>query len=142
MIRAALSSDVAQIASLFFESMPAAWTENSISAALHSPTSVIWVWEEADVICGALILQICMDEAEILTIATAPHMRRRGIGRGLIAYALREIGREVSVFLEVRAQNHGAQAFYSALGFLPYGVRKRYYREPVDDAILMKFGKI
>ncbi len=141
MIRAARSSDTARIATLFFESMPAPWTESAIDAALRSPTSVIWVWEEDGMLCGALILQVCMDEAEILTIATAQKMRRRGIARSLVEYALREIGREVSVFLEVRSQNRGAQAFYTALGFLPYGVRKRYYREPVDDAVLMKFGK-
>ncbi len=139
MIRAAHTGDVTAIANLFYDSMPSPWKAAAVEDALHSPTSVVWLWEEENTILGALILQICMDEAEILTVATAKNARRRGIGRALIAYAIREIGREVSVFLEVRARNAGAIAFYEALGFSVYGTRKRYYRDPPDDALLMHF---
>ncbi|MBE7025901.1 MAG: ribosomal-protein-alanine N-acetyltransferase [Ruminococcaceae bacterium] len=141
MIRAAISEDANEIATLFFRSMPAPWRASAVEDAIHSPTSVVWLWEENGKILGALILQVCLDEAEILTIATAKEARRRGIGRSLIAYALKEIGREVSVFLEVRSENKAAIAFYKTLGFSVYGMRKRYYRDPPDDALLMKFGK-
>lgn len=138
MIRAATSGDVPRIAALLYRNMPHPWTEDAVRAALSSPTSVIWVREEDGILSGALVLQVCLDEAEILTIATEKNLRRRGIGRSLIEHALREVG-PAAVFLEVRAENTGAQAFYEALGFTPYGVRRRYYRDPVDDAILMKF---
>ncbi len=138
MIRAACMEDAAGIADLFYESMPSPWKTDDVTSALRSPASVVWIWEENDKILGALILQTCMDEAEILTVATAEQARRRGIGRSLITYALQEIGREVSVFLEVRTQNTGAIAFYEALGFETYGMRKRYYHNPPDDALLMK----
>ena len=141
MIRAAVLEDASAIANLFFLSMPSPWKTSDIEDALHSPTMVAWVWEEAREIKGAILLQICMDEAEILSIATAKNARRQGIGRTLIEYALREMGREVSVFLEVRSKNSGAIAFYEALGFSPIGMRKKYYKDPSDDALLMKFGK-
>ncbi len=141
MIRAATLQDVPAIADLFYESMPSPWTRADIEGALRLPTMVVWVWTEAGCIQGALLLQRCMDEAEILSIATAPKLRRRGIGRALLTYALTEIGRETSVFLEVRSQNLSAIAFYKALGFREIGMRKKYYRDPPDDALVMKFGK-
>ncbi len=141
MIRAATMQDASAIADLFYASMPSPWKTSDIEDALRSPTMVVWIWEEADEIRGALLLQVCMDEAEILSVATAKSARRRGIGRSLIEYALREIGREVSVFLEVRAKNSGAIAFYEAIGFSVIGMRKKYYKDPADDALLMKFGK-
>ena len=140
MIRAATKADAGGIAALFYESMPSPWKKSDIEDALSSPTMVVWVWEEEDAILGALILQVCMDEAEILSIATAPAARRRGIGRALFSYALRELGRAVSVFLEVRAKNQNAISFYTALGFSVIGMRKKYYQNPSDDALLMKFG--
>lgn len=139
MIRAARLDDAEKIANLFLRSMPAPWSVSSVKDAIHSPSTVTWLWEENDSILGALILQVCLDEAEILVIATATEARRRGIGRNLISYALKELGRSLSVFLEVRSQNLSAIAFYKALGFSVYGMRKGYYREPPDDALLMKF---
>ncbi|MBE7062298.1 MAG: ribosomal-protein-alanine N-acetyltransferase [Ruminococcaceae bacterium] len=138
MIRAATTGDAPRIAALLHRNMPHPWTEDAVRAALSSPTSVLWVREDDAMLSGVLILQLCLDEAEILTIATEKARRRQGIGRSLMEYALREVG-PATVFLEVRAENTGAKAFYEALGFTPYGLRKRYYRDPVDDAILMKF---
>ncbi len=140
MIRAARREDAGAIAALFYESMPSPWKKSDVEDALSSPTMVVWVWEEGEAILGALILQVCMDEAEILSIATAPAARRRGIARALFSYALRELGRDVSVFLEVRAKNETAISFYTTIGFSVIGMRKKYYQNPSDDALLMKFG--
>lgn len=91
--------------------------------------------EEGRVV-GFLLAQTCGDEAEILTLAVAPEIRRRGVGRGLLeAFLRRWRGR---VFLEVRASNHAAQALYRSLGFLPAGLRQGYYTSPSEDAIVMQ----
>ncbi|MGN7797966.1 ribosomal protein S18-alanine N-acetyltransferase [Leifsonia sp. 22587] len=79
-------------------------------------------------------------EGDIQTIAVAPHARRRGLGRtlmlALIGEARRRGAREV--FLEVRADNPGAQTLYRTLGFEEIGVRPRYYQPDGVDAIVMR----
>ncbi len=142
MIRAATMLDASAIADLFYASMPSPWKKADIEGALSSPSMVTWVLEEDGRIQCAIILQVCLDEAEILSIATAPSARRAGFGKKLLTYALRELGSEVHVFLEVRAKNTGAISFYEAMGFAPFGMRKGYYKAPPDDAVLMKLAKI
>ncbi|WP_431221470.1 ribosomal protein S18-alanine N-acetyltransferase [Leifsonia xyli] len=79
-------------------------------------------------------------EGDIQTIAVAPHARRRGLGRALmlalIAEARRRGAREV--FLEVRADNPGAQTLYRDLGFEEIGVRPKYYQPDGVDAVVMR----
>lgn len=79
-------------------------------------------------------------ESDIQTIAVAPRARRNGLGRtlmlALIGEARKRGAREV--FLEVRADNPGAQALYRELGFEEIGVRPRYYQPDGVDAIVMR----
>ncbi|WP_233188943.1 GNAT family N-acetyltransferase [Subtercola sp. Z020] len=79
-------------------------------------------------------------DADIQTIAVAPDARRRGLGRtlmtALIAEAVARGARRV--FLEVRADNPGAQTLYDALGFSPIGVRRGYYQPDDVDAVVMR----
>ena len=81
-------------------------------------------------------------EGDIQTIAVAPHARRRGLGRELMLALLAEArdrgAREV--FLEVRADNPGAQALYRELGFEEIGVRPKYYQPDGVDAVVMRLG--
>jgi len=76
---------------------------------------------------------------EILNVAVTAAARRRGLGRRLIAEAeveARALG-AACVLLEVRESNRGAQEFYRVLGFRIAGRRQDYYREPVEDALLL-----
>lgn len=78
-------------------------------------------------------------EAHVMTIATHPDYRRRGLGRRLLAAMIdhaRNAG-ATEITLEVRAGNHTAQAMYVAMGFVVVGERKRYYSDNGEDAILM-----
>jgi len=81
-------------------------------------------------------------EGDIQTIAVAPHARRRGVGRTLVLALLAEArdrgAREV--FLEVRADNPGAQSLYRELGFEEIGVRPKYYQPDGVDAVVMRLG--
>ena len=77
-------------------------------------------------------------DGDIQTIAVAPHVRRKGLGRELFAALLaeaRERGVE-RVFLEVRADNPNAQALYESFGFERIAVRPRYYRGGIDAVIM------
>lgn len=76
------------------------------------------------------------DEFEILSIATHPGHRRKGIGRALLhAFSAKNKG---DVFLEVRESNQSAIAFYQAMGFEKTGVRHAYYGDSGEGAIIMK----
>ncbi len=77
-------------------------------------------------------------DAELMTIAVASHLRGRGLGRVLLDALLAipvQFDADV-VFLEVRANDAGAQRFYETAGFVPVGRRNNYYRG--DDAIVMR----
>jgi ribosomal-protein-alanine N-acetyltransferase len=80
-----------------------------------------------------------LDEAEILNFAVRPAARRQGEGRALVRQALQKFAQQqVSrVFLEVRESNTVAIAFYRGLGFESVGVRKDYYRDPLEAATVM-----
>jgi len=84
---------------------------------------------------GFLILRSVADEMEILNLAVEPAERRHGVAGRLLEAAL-ERGRVRGVkriFLEVRASNAGAIAFYEHGGFVRTGRRPRYYTEPLED---------
>ena len=81
-----------------------------------------------------------LDEGQITNIATHPEYRRRGCGKAVVT-ALLEYAEEnalSAVFLEVRRSNESAVALYRACGFCEVGTRKGFYRNPVEDAIIMK----
>ncbi len=142
MIRAAVMQDVSKIADLFYKSMPSPWKFEDIKSALSSPSMSAWVLEENDLLKCAVLLQVCLDEAEILSIATDPSERRKGHAKNLLSYVLRELGQETNVFLEVREKNENAIHFYESMHFSVYGMRKGYYKSPPDNAVLMKLSKI
>jgi ribosomal-protein-alanine N-acetyltransferase len=78
-------------------------------------------------------------ESEILRIAVRPSFRRRGFGRKLMEYFLnvRKAKGDLTVFLEVRASNISAIALYESCGFRSYTVRRNYYKNPTEDAVMM-----
>jgi ribosomal-protein-alanine N-acetyltransferase len=101
---------------------------------------VFLVATDAGEVAGYVIAQDAADEGEILNLAVAAGRQRRGVGRELVERALAALGdRGVErVFLEVRQSNAAARALYASLGFGEVGRRARYYRRPVEDAIVLK----
>lgn len=83
-----------------------------------------------------------LGDADLLTLATAPAARRQGLGRLMLA-ELVEAARQAgcrAVLLEVRHSNTAARSLYLSQGFEPIGLRRRYYRAPVEDAVVMRLG--
>ena len=81
-----------------------------------------------------------LTSADLLTIATVPAARGRGIA-SLMLTELVSTAREVScpdVLLEVRQSNEAAQRLYTGHGFVPIGRRRRYYQAPPEDAVVMR----
>jgi ribosomal-protein-alanine N-acetyltransferase len=92
-----------------------------------------------DYIVGYVGVWLMVDEAHVVAIAVREAYRRRGIGEILLAEAidLAMGNRQEVVTLEVRRSNTGAQALYEKYRFLKVGVRKRYYSDNHEDAIIM-----
>lgn len=98
------------------------------------------VAETVDGVAGYVVARDAADEGEILNLAVAPAWHRRGVGRALVARVLAALaGRGVTqVFLEVRASNVAARALYEGVGFREVSRRARYYRRPVEDAVVLR----
>ncbi len=79
---------------------------------------------------------------EVLNLAVAPAWRRRGVARALLDQGLEVLSARGAgeVFLEVRVSNQAAQALYVAAGFRPTGMRADYYRNPREDALVLRLG--
>lgn len=84
-------------------------------------------------------LMVHLDEAHVTTVAVAPEYQHRKVGSRILSSLLEEArGREArTVALEVRVANWSAQRLYSWFGFRPVGVRKNYYAETGEDALVM-----
>lgn len=88
---------------------------------------------------GFLGVWLMVNEAHIVTVATRDECRRRGVGERLLLAAL-EVAQDADqevVTLEVRASNIPAQAMYEKYGFAKVGLRKHYYTDDREDAVIM-----
>ena len=116
-----------------------AWSEASVRGLLSQPGSIAFGCYEEKELLGYFLGQQILDEAEVHRIAAVPEARRMGVGSLLMEEFLR-ICREngaVSQTLEVRAGNVPALRLYEKFGFQTEGIRKNYYRNPSEDALIM-----
>ena len=130
---------VAQVAALEQASFSTPWSEKSIREELNNEWALWFVAMEGETLLGYIGVQWGLDGGDIMTIATAPEYRGKGIARKLIETVL-TIFQEKSLqylTLEVRPSNTSALKLYEALGFREVGRRKKYYREPTEDALLL-----
>lgn len=111
----------------------------SIDEELTRPWSRIWVASIGGDVVAFLIAWHVADELHVLNVATALHMRRRGVATAImneaIAYARQ--GRVRIVLLEVRRSNRAAIRLYRTLGFSAMGLRPNYYSNDGEDAVEM-----
>ena len=131
-------ADLAAVAALERRVFPRPWTEAMLGAALTQVTSLSLGARDRAVLRGYLVAQLIAGELHIHTVAVDPSWRRRGIGRRLVETALAEaVGRGAgSATLEVRRANRAARRLYERLGFVRDGIRRGYYRDPPDDALI------
>ena len=138
-IRTAARRDIPVFLSIQQEAHLSPWSAAGYEAEFQLPYSVMLLAESASgSIAGFIVGRASKDglEAEILNIGVREAARRSGAGSALLMEFLkicRERG-SPSVWLEVRASNHGAKAFYGTFGFAPAGSRKALYSDPSEDA--------
>lgn len=138
-VRLAAPEDCAAMAVLHQASLPEGWGEEVFAGWLKRPEYRLWLAEMEGMVAGVLVVRSLPPEAEIITLAVAEEMRRRGIARALFdeaIYALRQEG-VTQCFLEVSSLNATAQALYASLGFTTLTTRRVYYADGTD-ALVMK----
>ncbi|MEE8550601.1 MAG: ribosomal protein S18-alanine N-acetyltransferase [Gemmatimonadota bacterium] len=115
------------------------WSRHSFRNLLGRSDADLWVAIIEGSVLGYAVVWYGGGDAELGNLAVAPVWRRQGLGRLLLDRVLkcaRDRGSR-RLFLEVRTSNRAAQALYAQRGFQPAGVRRRYYRAPAEDAVVM-----
>lgn len=128
------------------QSFPVPWSRNSFLHELFENERAIYLVAKdySGKVVGYIGVWIIFDEGHITNLATHPQYRRFGIGEKLIEHLTR-ICKERGVkhlTLEVRRSNIPAQGLYQKVGFVHMGIRRKYYLDNNEDAIIMWKGPI
>lgn len=141
-IRPARLADVGAVAALERATFSDPWSESAFRDAFDNGVTFLvaeGITEPARV-TGYILARHVADEGEILSLGVVAEGRRRGVGRALVATLMKSLTvlGVRGVYLEVRESNDAARALYAGFGFREVGRRTRYYRRPVEDAIVLR----
>ena len=134
------SCHVAPIAELEKLCFSDPWSENSIAYELTSRLSYWLVAEEDGEVLGYIGSQSVLGESDMMNVAVHPDHRRKGIAEALILALSEELKlrNNTCLTLEVRASNTPAITLYEKLDFQQVGRRPNYYRNPKEDALILR----
>ncbi len=115
------------------------WRRDSFVSALERPTSIFLALRQLDELIGYSLSWVVADELHILKVAVRAGHRRQGLAKQLLAETMRRAveRRVATAWLEVRPSNVAARALYQALGFRETYVRRKYYTDNNEDAIIL-----
>ena len=116
------------------------WSEKSIASELDNRLSLWLVAMDGDRVTGYVGSQSVLGETDMMNIAVHPDFRRRGIAEELVVKLVEElkVRGNHSLMLEVRVSNDPARKLYDKMGFQQVGLRKNYYRNPKEDACILR----
>lgn len=120
------------------------WSLEAVREGLESSLDTWLVLKEKEGILGYCVFRIIAGEGELLRIAVLPEFQGRGLSKKLmdqmVEYSRKK--KAETMFLEVRESNEKARNLYRSYGFSEKGIRKEYYRNPVENAVIMKACRI
>jgi len=131
---------VSQIADLEKLCFSAPWSQQSIALELNNELSLWLVAVDGDRVAGYVGSQSVQGESDMMNVAVHPDYRRRGIAELLIRELIRILAQKGNhcLTLEVRVSNGPATALYEKMGFEQVGLRRNYYRNPREDALILR----
>ena len=138
-IRRMQPSDLTQVCEIERENFSLPWSEKSFADSMERNDTVFLVALADDEVAGYIGCYCIAGEGEITNVAVKSSCRRNGIG-GMLLEKLYEEGALLDTqefFLEVRESNEAAIALYSRQGFVKEGIRKNFYEQPVENALIM-----
>ena len=138
-LREMLVDDLEQVMKIENELFSPPWTREGFFTYLTRRDAMFLVVEEKGEILAYCGLIMVLDEGDITNVAVRPDRQREGIGYFLVDSMLKmaEITGIHIVHLEVREGNATARRLYERLGFKEDGLRKNYYTDPTENAVLM-----
>lgn len=138
-LRSATEEDLEDLGTIEKECFLDPWSRRSLEESFSDKNTGCAVAERSGKVLGYILYGFVLDESEIYRIAVAKSGRRQGIG-ALLLKNLEEISKDhqiMRILLDVREKNEGARGFYASMGFSVDGVRKNFYQNPGDHAVLM-----
>ena len=138
-LREMLVDDLDQVMEIEEELFSVPWTKEGFLTFLMKENGMFLVVEEKDRILGYCGLLTVLDEGDVTNVAVRRDRQREGIGNFLMESMIRlaEESGITMIHLEVRAGNETAIRLYERQGFVRDGLRKGYYTDPTEDAVLM-----
>lgn len=138
-IRKMREEDIKEAANLEAQLFKDAWSEQGIRDTFEKGQTLLLAAFEDKKLIGYLILYYVLEDGEIARIAVAPESRRQGVGSRMLLEmeTLCEDNGITRILLDVRESNETALAFYTDHGFIKDGIRRNFYTNPMEDAILM-----
>ncbi|MBV9215709.1 MAG: ribosomal protein S18-alanine N-acetyltransferase [Acidobacteria bacterium] len=148
-IRTVDSSNIADIIRLAAETGLSPWTHNDLLAEIRNPKAILLkLLSDSNEVLGFVVGRVIpggadkYPDAEIYNIAVRQDFQRRRLGQRLLSEFRDRCrqGRVQFIWLEVRESNGNAIGFYESNGFKPVQVRANFYRNPTENAIIMRLA--
>ncbi len=136
-IRRLTYADLPQVIAIERRAFPTSWSLAMFVLELSKPGGVCLAARRDGVLVGYVICSRYEEVWHIMNVAVDPDRRREGTATALLREIIDRIGDGARVTLEVRPSNAGAIALYERFGFLPAGMRRRYYQDNGEDAVIM-----
>ena len=138
-IRALTLADLDDIESIEQRAYDTPWSRSMFAGELAKPASLCLGAFEGEELAGYLVVSRYVDAWHIMNIAVSPDFRRRGIATALLErlFELTDDRSRRGYTLEVRVTNSGAIRLYERLGFAARGIRRGYYTDNREDALIM-----
>ncbi len=138
-IREMTLADVGQVYDLEKSIFSIPWSKESFESSLKGKDTLFIVAEKEGKISGYLGMYFMGEEADISNVAVSKECRRQHIAQSMLEYILTwaKSGGVRNVTLEVRETNVAAIRLYESMGFREAGIRKNYYKEPIENALIM-----
>ena len=138
-IRRMTMADIDGVAAVEAATFPTPWSRAAFASEMNNAAARYLVVEKNGKVIGYAGAWIILDESHITNIAVLQEERGQGIGRTLTAGLMQYLSNLGAAYatLEVRKSNEVAQNLYVSLGYIKLGVRKRYYEDNGEDALIM-----
>lgn len=139
-IRPMTADDIDAVLKVEQASFTMPWSRAAFTAEVVDNDFAYYLVGEADgTVVGYAGMWIILDEAHVTNVAVLPAYRGQGLGEQLLTALMADAKKRgaLSMTLEVRVSNEGAQRLYRRLGFMPRGIRKQYYSDTKEDALIM-----
>jgi ribosomal-protein-alanine N-acetyltransferase len=132
-------ADLGAIERLEQRAYPTPWSRSMFASELAKPTSICLGAFEGDELAGYVITSRYVDAWHVMNVAVDPDLRRRGVATALLErlFELTRGDERRGYTLEVRVSNDGAIHLYERLGFEARGLRRGYYTDNREDALIM-----